>query len=102
MTIDLNPEQLALVKAILTKHLADNAKIYVFGSRARGNARKFSDLDLAIDYQGKEVPAPIHAELAYDFEDSDLPFKVDIVDLNSISDNFKKNIGNDLTLLLLS
>lgn len=45
--IDLNPHELDIVRAILRKHLAGH-KIVVFGSRATGKAKPFSDLDLAV------------------------------------------------------
>lgn len=100
MNIMLSPNELSMVKAILINHLSPAAEVYVFGSRARGDAKPFSDLDLAIDDQGKPFPLSIQAAIAYDFEESDLPFKVDIVDLNSIRDSFKKHIAHDLVRLL--
>jgi len=47
--IDLKAGHLALVRAILCAHLPKGAKVWVFGSRATGKARRGSDLDLAID-----------------------------------------------------
>lgn len=99
MKILLSPNELSLVATVLTKNLSREVKVYVFGSRARGDAKKFSDLDLAIDYAGQRLPISIQAELADDFDDSDLPFKVDIVDLNGISDTFKMHIAKDLIAL---
>lgn len=96
MNIDLTSQQHALIASVLLKHLPPGVKTYVFGSRARGYARKFSDLDLAIDCEGEVMSNTVLAALAYDFEESDLPFKVDIIDLNAISDNFKENIKKDL------
>jgi hypothetical protein len=40
MKIDLIPEQQGLVRGILIKHLLKNTKVFVFGSRTKGNARK--------------------------------------------------------------
>lgn len=34
-------------------------------------------------------------KLAFAFEESDLPFKVDIVDYNMVADEFKKRIDQD-------
>jgi uncharacterized protein len=68
-------------------------KMSVYGSRAKGTAKKFSDLDVC-------VMEPItDLELYYlkeAFEDSDLPFKVDVCAWNRIGDAFKKDIQNDL------
>jgi len=100
MKIDLAPDQLELVKTILNRSLPEGTQVRVFGSRAKGTARKFSDLDLALDFHGKELSPSIMSDLVHDFEHSFLPFKVDVVDLNGISDSFKKNIEKDLVELV--
>ena len=53
--------------------------IYLFGSRARGEASPYSDIDIAI-----EGSRPLKKELAqvrFTIEESGLPYKVDLVDL---------------------
>jgi predicted nucleotidyltransferase len=99
-SLDIRPEHLKIVQNILKKHLPTNATIWVFGSRAKGTAKKFSDLDLAID-AGKPLASSIMIELAFDFEESDLPYKVDIIDLVTIKENFKKIIMQDRILIVL-
>ncbi len=89
--IDLTPEQLALVLQILTTHLPQHAKAFIFGSRATGTAKKFSDIDIAIDAT-TPLSLPLLASLNHEFEESDLPFKVDIVDWQSISNDFQHRI----------
>lgn len=68
-------------------------KAYVFGSRARNTAQLLSDLDLCLkdDYDKSTI-----RKLQDDFEESDLPFKVDIVVWSHISENFQKHIQKDL------
>lgn len=100
MNIVLTPEQLEMVRRILKNHLPQGAKVFVFGSRAAGNPKKFSDLDLAIDNNGQSLPLSLEAELAFDFEESDFPYKVDLVDLNTISESFKSNIKDSFIVLL--
>ncbi|CAG8821255.1 1131_t:CDS:2 [Gigaspora margarita] len=51
-------------------------RFYAYGSRVKGTARKFSDLDLC--YQ-ENIPENILSHLREDFEESNLPFKVDLV-----------------------
>ena len=65
---------------------------YVFGSRAKGTAKPFSDLDLAVTV----LSAHERSQLETLFEESNLPFTVDLVELNKINDAFKKNIEHDL------
>lgn len=61
-------------------------KVFIFGSWAVGSARKFSDIDIGI--KGKE-PIP-KAEIEEAFEKSDIPYLVEIVNFNHISERFKK------------
>ena len=68
--------------------------LYIFGSRARGDAKKYSDIDIAI--KSKDLTPQITEKLKYIFENSTLPYEVDIVDLNNISENFKNIILGDL------
>lgn len=96
--IHIQPAHLSIVKEILRKHLPTGATVWIFGSRAGGRIKKFSDLDLVIDAE-KPLSSKIFADLEYDFEESDLPYKVDIVDWNSISDSFKECIKENRILL---
>lgn len=59
-------------------------KAYIFGSRAMGNYKKGSDVDIAIE--GKEVTFSDVANLHARLEDlSPMPYFFDIVDLNKLS-----------------
>lgn len=98
MNIDLQPEYIKLVQQILQKHLPVDAKVWVFGSRARKTAKKFSDLDLAID-TGKPLSLELLAKLAEEFEESALPYKVDIVDWATIDDLFRKKIEQERVVI---
>ncbi|MBN1337935.1 MAG: nucleotidyltransferase domain-containing protein [Bacteroidales bacterium] len=55
-------------------------EVHIFGSRAKGNRKPGSDIDLAIVNTGVSERTIRH--LKADFEDSSLPYKVDIVDIN--------------------
>lgn len=95
-TIDIQPKHLTSVLDILKTHIPQNAKIYVFGSRAKGCAKEYSDLDLAIDLDGEKLGFNLECKIKTAFENSLIPYTVDVVDLNAISDSFKTNIENDL------
>jgi len=92
--IDLKPEHRAIVQTILRDHLPEHAQVWVFGSRATGKAHRGSDLDLAID-AGQKLPPDIESALHFAFEDSDLPWTVDIVDMHSIQGIFRQNVERD-------
>ena len=81
---------------IINKILSDNieyGKVYAFGSRYKCTNRKFSDLDLAIDLNRKMSINEIE-NLKYDFEESDLIYRVDIIDYNNISEEFRRIIDS--------
>ena len=68
-----------------------NISVKLFGSRVVGNFRPNSDLDICIlsDLNRAEV-----SKLAEKFEESNLPFTVDIVLYKDCSGDFKKIIDN--------
>lgn len=84
----------------LKKYISDDgAKFYIFGSRAKGDFREYSDVDIAVDLNGKKMPVSVLGKILSEFEDSTLPYEVDVVDLNSIDDNFKSLIKDSLVKL---
>ena len=98
--INLEGKYLNQVKEILLKNLKDtNIKVFAFGSRTKEKYRQYSDLDLALKLNETKLDYKIISNLKYDFEESLIPIKVDVLDLNNISDSFKKCIENDLVPL---
>jgi len=94
--IDLDPEVLETVKRILAEQASD-CDALAFGSRVSGNARPYSDLDIALI--GKEKLDWRRIEAVKDaFSESNLPIIVDVVDWRAISDSFRAIIseGNEL------
>jgi len=83
------------------KHLREIVKILasfpeveravLFGSRAKGNYRRSSDIDIAV--YGKEISFHTILLLKGAFEESYLPFFVDVVNGENLKDEeFKKEI----------
>lgn len=72
---------------ILKRHVP-GASVWAFGSRVKGTAKKFSDLDLAIEADHR-IDLRTLAVLEQDLIDSDLPMKVDIGDLGAMSPAFR-------------
>lgn len=97
--VTLLPEHRRLVQDLLAKHLSPDARVWVFGSRITGRAWRYSDLDLAID-AGRPLTLDETADLRDAFDESDLPYRVDIVDWCAISDAFRRVIAADRRPLL--
>ena len=94
----LSAAQRQLVLAILGANLPAGATAWVFGSRATGRARRYSDLDLALD-AGRPLTLDESARLAEAFRESDLPYRVDLIDWRSIDDHFRRLIAGERTSL---
>ncbi|RPI77673.1 MAG: nucleotidyltransferase domain-containing protein [Desulfobacteraceae bacterium] len=88
--IDILPEHLAIVKNILTEIVPD-IEVFAFGSRVTGPAKKHSDLDLLLKGKGI-IDKAVMRKLKIAFEDSDLPFRVDVLDWASTKPNFREMI----------
>ncbi len=93
LPLELGVTELATVKVILDRHVPD-AEVWVFGSRATGKSKKYSDLDLCIK-ANHSLGLDVMSALAEDFSESDLPWKVDIVDWWCVSDEFRAIIDRD-------
>ena len=85
--LDLTPRQVEIVKSILAAHVPGR-EVRAFGSRVRGSAGKFSDLDIIII-----TAAPLDfgrlGRLRDAFSESDLPFRVDVLDWSTTNAEFK-------------
>ena len=92
--IDIRPRDLETVVAILVEILPVTARVRVFGSRAAGRARRGSDLDLAID-AGRLLAPSESTALVEAFDDSDLPYDVDIDDMWAIGEGFAEIVRRD-------
>lgn len=92
--IDITPEERAIVLRILNEFVPSR-EVRAFGSRVTGKAKPFSDLDLAI--MGDEpLRLETRARLEEAFSESDLPWKVDVLDWAQTDLDFRKiiNLGS--------
>ena len=87
--VDIRPDHLEIVQGILREHLPAGVKVWVFGSRANWTTKDSSDLDLALEGDSK-LSHKVLGALKDDFENSSLPYTVDVVDLHRISDSFRQ------------
>ncbi len=88
--IKATPEQLRIISGILAAHVP-GVEARAFGSRVSGSPKDYSDLDLALVGAAK-LESSVIANLREAFEESDIPFRVDILDWHAISKEFQKVI----------
>jgi hypothetical protein len=77
-TLELAIEELR--RRVLAALGAHDATVWLFGSCARGAARRHSDIDIAI-LPRDDLPIGFFGELQADIEESSIPYDVDLVDL---------------------
>ena len=87
--IDIRADHLRIVHDVLARHLPDSVRVWVFGSRATWATKDSSDLDLALEGE-TEIPRRSLSALETAFEESDLPYSVDIVDVRRIGERFRR------------
>lgn len=81
------------IKDVLFKY-DEIEKAMIFGSRARGNYKKASDIDIAIFSQN--ITSTRLNLLRNDFDELDIIYTVDIVDFYKVSkEELKNNIINE-------
>ncbi len=89
----MKPQEAQIVLDILAPRVG-NRDVFVYGSRARHTPRRRSDLDLA--FAGPDpLPLALRAELADAFDASDLPYRVDLLDLATVTPEFRQLIEKD-------
>jgi type I restriction enzyme, S subunit len=95
--VDLRPDQLATVHAILQTEVPE-CEVWAFGSRAKWTAKDSSDLDLAIVAPRRLSLAKL-GKVREAFESSYLPVKVDVVDVHRVSNEFRKIIESQRVVI---
>lgn len=88
--VDISPQNWQIVRGILQQHVPE-LEVWAFGSRAQWTAKPFSDLDIAI-IGSEKLGVGLVAEVREAFQESALPFKVDIVDWAATDERFRKII----------
>ena len=89
MKFGLSPEEHRYICEVVIKPLTLNgAKVFCFGSRARGDHQAFSDLDLMVESHqdlSKEI-----GQLSEELTKGNFPYKVDLVELRNFSNHYLK------------
>ncbi len=89
--IDIAPQHLQIITEILREHVPE-CEVRAFGSRVQNKAKSYSDLDIAV--VGRErINRSRFYRLKEAFEDSVLPFRVDVLDWHTISESFRNVIS---------
>ena len=95
--IDITAEQRKTVLALLARHLP-NTTAWVYGSRVKWTSRPESDLDLVV-FAKPEQERRV-SDLREAFEESNLPFRVDLFVWDEVPEQFRKTIEAEHVVLV--
>jgi len=85
---DLSPALREQVRGIIGRHLGQRRyRLYLFGSRARGDATSRSDYDFGVQADGPLELATL-ARIRADLEDLPVLQRIDVVDLTAATPEF--------------
>ena len=88
-SINITPAQHQVLRGLLNKFLP-HVEVWAFGSRVKGNSRPDSDLDLVV-FSRPDSSSAVYA-LKEALDESSLPFSVDVLVWDDISESFRNNI----------
>lgn len=101
MKFGLTDKELSFLKDELVRPMSQlGAKVYVFGSRARGDHQQFSDLDILIEPGEEDIKSSLLL-IKEKLEESNFPYKVDIVLFSDLATSYRENVLMDRKLISL-
>ena len=94
MKFGLSEEDILLIKNEIQRNLGStkNSKLYIYGSRVKGNHREFSDIDLLL----KADEFDENALGKIDFSELDTPYKVDFVLDTELFESYREEIESHM------
>ena len=95
--INIDQNHLLTIKNILQQFIP-NPTVWVFGSRIKQTAKSYSDLDLVI-IGDKPISQKIYYQIQDAMEESDIPFRVEVLDWHRISPAFREAIQQQYEVL---
>ena len=86
--MNIESQHVLVIKNCIRKFLPE-AKIFLFGSRAKETNYEFSDVDIAI--KDPKINFAILAQIRFELEESDLPYKLDLVNYDELDEKILFN-----------
>jgi len=77
-----------MIKETVYKYMEAEVRIFIFGSSAVED--EFFDIDVGIEGEG--IRDELLLKVKEDFEESLIPYKIDLVDFSKVDDNFKEKV----------
>jgi uncharacterized protein len=78
-------------RILLDELRGSEAAVYLYGSCARGDSSEFSDIDVAVE-SATPLPRGTFAKLRERLEESRIPYRVEVIDLNAADPSFRRRV----------
>lgn len=93
--IGLTDDEKETVLSIIKRHIPADTEVFFFGSRVDNTANPASDLDVLLKNEDP-IALSTMSQIKEELEQSDLPFKVDLIDYHQFTKKMLKNISRSL------
>ncbi len=90
--VDITEADFKIIQRLLASYIPDTT-VWIYGSRVKGTSTPKSDLDLVV-FSTPEEEQQI-GDLREEFEESDLPFRVDLFVWDDLPERFKEQIASE-------
>jgi predicted nucleotidyltransferase len=90
--IAISAAEYKIIKTIFAETCNTDISILVFGSRTTGTHTPFSDIDICLK-ASKALPHALLSDLHRRFSESNLPYRVDLIDYHRLTPCFQKVIN---------
>jgi hypothetical protein len=81
---------LQTAKKMLMRRIPEKYSVFLFGSFAEGKDKRWSDMDIGV-WGLDELPVRIRFDLEEEWEESIIPYPLDLVDFSEVSDYFRSH-----------
>ena len=89
-----------IIKEVIEPLKGINARVWIFGSRARDDYKKFSDIDLLYEEdEANPAPSGFICDIELRLEESNLPYKVELVNVTKLAESYRDSVMKDRVLL---
>jgi predicted nucleotidyltransferase len=97
MISGLSKDEFDFLYEKLIRPLKDRgATVFIFGSRAKGTHKKFSDIDILFsNASDKTIPSNELYEIVSFFEDSNFPYKIDLVNDTELASSYRASVDRE-------
>ena len=94
----IKEKYLKKIRTIIEEFVGPNAEVLIFGSSLESD--HFNDIDIGVVDPKMELS--VLGQIKEAFEESDIPYKIDVVDFNKVDEDFKKVVFNNKIKWLIS